>query len=96
MDSLPPEEQKELLRLIIREITVKHFDPEKDKAPVQEGVFRSKIRTKWYLVNMSLYASGLASRIAHEGKISPYFDEIGSAGRTRTYNPRINSALLHH
>jgi hypothetical protein len=22
--------------------------------------------------------------------------EIGSAGRTRTYNPRINSALLHH
>ena len=22
--------------------------------------------------------------------------KIGSAGRTRTYNPRINSALLHH
>lgn len=94
--SLPPEEQKELLRLIIREITVKHCDPEKDKAPVHEGVFRTKIRTKWYLVNMSLYASGLTSRVAQEGKISSYFGEIGSAGRTRTFNLVINSHSLHH
>jgi len=92
VDSLPPEEQKELLRLIIREITVKHFDPEKDQAPVQEGVFKTKIRTKWYLVNMSLYASGLTSRVAQKGKTSSYFDEIGSAGRTR--NQRFYNAGL--
>jgi site-specific DNA recombinase len=96
VDNLPPEEQKELLRLIIREIAVKHFDPEKDKAPVHEGVFRTKIRTKWYLVNMSLYASDLFARVSQEGKISSYFDRIGSPGRTRTYNLVINSHSLHH
>lgn len=50
----------------------------------------------WYLVNISLYASDLIARVSQEGKISSYFEGIGSAGRTRTYNPRINSALLHH
>lgn len=82
VDSLPPEEQKGLLRLIIRKITVKHFDPERDKARVQKGVFRTKIRTKWHLIDMSFYASGLASRVAQEGRISSYFGEIGSAGGT--------------
>ena len=79
-----------IIRLLVKEITVNHFDPEKDastgsmgapqtgsgqvKSPsagVNQtegvdasqtpdiGVFKARIRTKWYLVNMTLYASDL-------------------------------------
>ena len=93
---LPPEEQKELVRLIAREITVKQFDPESDAAPKAKGAFTAQIRTKWYLVNMSLFASGLFPETWESGKISSDLNQIGSRGRARTYNPSVNSRLLYH
>ena len=56
---LPATEQKEVIRLLVKEITVNHFDPDKDQIPSEAGVFKAKIRTKWYRVNMTLYASDL-------------------------------------
>jgi len=50
--SLPADDQKELLQLNIREISVKRFDPKTDPAPHEKGAFSTKIRTKWYLVNI--------------------------------------------
>jgi len=46
MKSLPPGDQKELVQLLGREVSVKHSDPEKDPAPREKGVFNAKIRTK--------------------------------------------------
>ena len=68
MKNLPGEDQKELVRLVVREISVKHVEPGADQAHQENGVFKTKIRTKWYLVNMSLYASGLFARVSQEGK----------------------------
>jgi hypothetical protein len=83
LGKLPEEEQKELVRLLIREITVKHFDPNKDQEPTGKGSFSVKIRTKWYLVNMSLFASGLFPETWESGKISSDLKKIGSRGRAR-------------
>ena len=51
------DEQKELVQLIVKQITVNHFDPERDKIPAKEGVFKTNIRTSWYLVNVDLFAT---------------------------------------
>jgi hypothetical protein len=96
MGKLPMEEQKELVQLIIREITVKHFDPSTDKTPSGKGSFTTKIRTKWYSVNMSLFASGLFPETWESGKISSDLKRIGSRDRARTCNPPVNSRLLYH
>jgi hypothetical protein len=96
MKSLPPDDQKVLIRLLVREISVKRFDPEKDPAPRGKGVFNAKIRTKWYLVNTSLYANDLIPEGCKIGEISSDFDRIGSKGRARTCNPPVNSRLLYH
>jgi DNA invertase Pin-like site-specific DNA recombinase len=93
---LNDDEQKELVRLIVREISVKHFDPTIDAEPGGKGVFSAQIRTKWYLVNMSLFASGLFPETWEIGKISSDLKKIGSRGRARTYNPSVNSRLLYH
>jgi hypothetical protein len=57
--SLPPDDQKELIQLIIREISVNRFAPETDPMLKKKGVFTTEIRTKWYLVNISIFASDL-------------------------------------
>ncbi|MFV1974652.1 MAG: hypothetical protein ACC651_02845, partial [Candidatus Scalindua sp.] len=31
------------------------FDPEKEKAPRENGAFITKIRTKWYKIRLNLY-----------------------------------------
>lgn len=53
--SLSLEEQKELFNLLIKEITVSNFDPDKEKAPRELGAFVAKIRTKWLKVKLCLY-----------------------------------------
>jgi hypothetical protein len=96
MRSLPPEDQKELIQLLVREISVKHFDPAKDSVPREKGVFNTKIRTKWYLVNITLFASDLIPETYKDGEMSSDSDRIGSRGRARTCNPPVNSRLLYH
>jgi hypothetical protein len=84
MKGLPAEDQKELVRLLVREISIKHFDPEKDQEPKEKGVFNTKIRTKWYLVNISLFASVLIQDGYKIGEISSDLNRIGSRGRARS------------
>ena len=94
--SLPEADQKELVQLIIREVSVKHFDPETDPTPKENGVFKTKIRTKWYLVNISLFASDLFPAGFQTGEISSDLKRIGSRGRARTFNFAVNSRALYH
>ena len=82
--SLPEADQKELVQLIIKEVSVKHFNPETDPTPKESGVFKTKIRTKWYRVNISLFASDLFPAGLQTGEISSDLNAIGSRGRTRT------------
>lgn len=67
MGHLTPEEKKELVRLLIREVRVNHYDPETDKFPVGETVLKTKIRTQLYSVNISFYANDLFSRVIRTG-----------------------------
>ena len=69
------------LQLILREIRVKHFDPSAEPKPKEKGLFDVKIRTKWYLVNVSLFASDLFPEGYKFGEISSEFVRIGSAGK---------------
>ena len=94
--SLPEADQKELVQLIIKEVSVKHFDPENDPTPKENGVFKTKIRTKWYLVNISLFASDLFPAGLQSGEISSDLKTIGSRGRARTFNFAVNSRALYH
>ena len=55
VDTLPLEDQKELMQLLIKEIKMSPFDPKKKKAPSEEGAFISKLRTKLVQVNISLH-----------------------------------------
>ena len=55
VNALPIEDQKDLFNLLIREITVWSFDPQKEKAPKGSGAFVTKIRTKWYKIKLDLY-----------------------------------------
>ena len=55
INSLPPEDQKELFQLLIKEIIVWGFDPSKEKAPKERGAFITKIRTKWFKIKLTLY-----------------------------------------
>jgi hypothetical protein len=80
---LSDEEQKELIRLLVKEITVNHFDPEKDEDPSGVGVFKAKIRTRWYLVNISLYGNDLFTGVPEGGVKSSYLDLIGSPDCTQ-------------
>jgi len=56
ISALPIDDQKELFQLLIRQITIWHFDPKKEKAPQKtRGAFTTKIRTKWYKIKLDLY-----------------------------------------
>jgi len=51
------EDQKDLITLLIKQITVWSYDPTKEKAPTKKmaRAFISKIRTKWYRIKFDLY-----------------------------------------
>ena len=84
--NLPPEDQKELIKLIVREVTVNHFDPNRDEVPNKKGCFKARIRTKWYLLNISLYANKLIPTAFTDGVKSsdsiPHGTPKGSQIRT--------------
>jgi hypothetical protein len=54
-----------------------------DEIPSGFGSFEAQIRTKWYRVNMNLYANDLFNGLSEAGEISSDLGEIGSEGRTR-------------
>lgn len=55
------EEQKEFLRLLVREMRVNHLGPETDTLPDGRSAFVAKMRTSYFLVNTSLFANSLMS-----------------------------------
>ena len=83
---LEPAEQKELVQLIVKEISVKHFDPSADPKPQEKGIFDVRIRTKYYLVNISIFASDLIPETWEFSGKSSDLKRIGSKGRARTPN----------
>ena len=41
--------------ILIKEIRVFGFEPDKEKAPRENGAFITKTRTKWYKIRLNLY-----------------------------------------
>ena len=72
------------MQLLVKQITVNHLGPKRDDVPAKEGVFKTKIRTSWYLVNVELFATDLLARVSKEGRISSDFSQIGSPGMAQT------------
>ena len=71
IEVLPLEDQKELMQLLIEEIVVWPYDPERHKAPSEEGTFTAKIRTKYYKVDIKLHQiPELAGVVNHSAESS--------------------------
>ena len=85
IDTLPLADQKELLQLLIKGISVYPFDPAKDKLPENlPNVFKTKIRTKLLKVKIDLYAiPDVTMYCGNSGKSSD-FQKIGCPAWTRT------------
>lgn len=99
IEKLELENQKALLQLIIKRITVKPFDPEKQRDKLDgmlpKGTIITKIRTKWYVVKIEFYELPDISLTYDAMKGSSYQKMDGSSGRARTADPVINSHLLY-
>jgi site-specific DNA recombinase len=109
---LPAEDQKELVRMFIYEVVVNATDPSevgKDEPSgvnqskststgekLNRAIFETKIRTKWYRVNLGLYGSGLFSEVLNKVGPSSDFRLNGSGDRARTCNILVNSQTLYH
>ena len=61
-EELEFEEQSELLGLILKEIEVSRFDPEKDDHPCDKEAFVTQMRTSWYRVDLKLFSNSLSIR----------------------------------
>ncbi len=64
---LEPEEKKEIIRLLIREVHVNHLDPEKGVSEPSEQDSVTQIRTNRFVVNITFYATDLFSKIKRTG-----------------------------
>lgn len=64
---LEPEEKKELVRLLIREVRVNHLAAGKDENEPSEQDLVTQIRTKRFALNVSFYANSLVSKIKRTG-----------------------------
>lgn len=108
---MPPEDQKELVRMFIHEIVVNAVDQaEKEEKPsksvnqleaawtgekLKRAIFETKIRTKWYQVNLGLYGSALFSGVLNKAMRSSDFSQIGSCGWIRTNDPSADGLISH-
>lgn len=59
-DELTFEEQAELIGLLVKEIRVSRFDPEKDELPCDREAFVTQMRTAWYRVDLRMFSSKLS------------------------------------
>ncbi|MBU0604723.1 MAG: hypothetical protein KKH77_00345, partial [Candidatus Omnitrophica bacterium] len=85
IDTLPLEDQKELMQLLIKEIIVYPFDPEKEQISKNEkDTFKIKIRTKRLKVKMKLYAMPNISIGCESSPNSSYSSKDGCPARIRT------------
>ncbi len=84
-DTLPFEEQQELLELVVKSISVRRFDPDKEKEPDEKGAFVTKMRTSWYLLKIRFYASDWISGTYGSGSSSSHLGQDGGGGGIRTH-----------
>lgn len=59
-EELTFEEQAELIGLLVKEIRVSRFDPEKDELPCDREAFVTQMRTAWYRVDLRMFSSKLS------------------------------------
>ena len=84
-DTLEFADQKELLELVVRSISVRRHDPKKDELPKGAEAFATKIRTSWYLVTIQFYANDLITGTYGNGAKSSHLDQDGGGGGIRTH-----------
>lgn len=93
---LPPDDQKELFHLLLRQVEVWPFDPEQDASlEGAAGAFATKVRSKWYRVAVTLNqlpGLGLSERFSRR---SSDFGKDGSPAGIRTPNLSVNSRTLY-
>ena len=97
IEVLALEDQKELMQLLIEEIVVSPYDPERQKPPSEEGALTTQIRTKHYKVNIKLHQiPDLVGSVNHSGQSSeneglgsPYGTIIG------TFSEAMSAWSLH-
>ncbi|MBI3553248.1 MAG: recombinase family protein [Elusimicrobia bacterium] len=81
VEALSLEDQKELMQLLIKELSVYPYDPNQDRKP-GEGAFATKIKTRWYKVKLALYEVP-TDALNLEGASSEN-NQIGCGTRIRT------------
>ena len=59
-DELTFEEQAELLNLILKDVAVSRFDPEKDKHSYDPEVFVTQMRTSWYQLKIRFFSNSFS------------------------------------
>lgn len=67
MNELSADEQKDFVRLMLKEVRVNRFDPEKQKGELGDTQIPVKIRTNWYSLNVTLFSNELFSRALRDG-----------------------------
>ncbi len=67
MGALPAEEQKEMVRFLLKEIRVNRFDPAKDQGDLGEGEIPLKIRTQRFVLNITFFSNDLFTRALRDG-----------------------------
>ena len=92
---LPLEDQKELFQLLIREVEVHCFDPAKEKLRKARGAFATRVRSKWYRVNVTLHQLPGVDLGEQAYIVSSDNKRTGSPARTRTWNLAVNSRPLY-
>ena len=83
------------MQLLIKEIVVSPYDPDDEKVPAEEGAFTTKIRTKYYKVDIKLHQIPELAGFVNRSAESSDKEGLGSPGRIRTTNQPVNSRLLY-
>jgi hypothetical protein len=84
VSALPFEEQRELVQLLVREIRVNRFEPEKGQLPTGVNLPSRQMRTQWYSVNIDFYAVDSLPTICTNTILSSHLKQNGRAGSSQT------------
>lgn len=83
-NGIPFEEQRDLLRLLVRRIRVGRLDPKKDELPAGPNTWKAQIRTHWYAVNLKLFTTDLIPTNYKNVDLGSQTGEDGARYRVRT------------
>ena len=95
-NGIPFEEQRNLLRLLVRRVRVDRLDPEKDELPAGPNTWKAQIRTHWYAVNLDFFTTDLIPTNYKNGDLSSQSGEDGARCRVRTCDSCRVKAVLYH